>query len=265
MPSEMPLTSRVRKREPGLRHERRGGQRGGHVAEAVDEGHGLDQFAGSRSRAVGGPSSFAAHCTSASSAGRAPPALAWLTMRDHDVAPPRAGQHVPGHAGHVAQRAGLQVGAAERGARAPQRAVEAADRQRADQLRHHRARPGGLQQPREQLRADARVARQARAVVDHQRRAPALPKRVAEPSCCSSSRASLRRAAATLRQRERQEQLLRHHVVAELVDVAHHLGQRRRGRARSSVRVAGAVPSRTVPLQLAAHARATGPSSARSL
>ena len=74
---------------------------------------------------------------------------------DQHVAPAAVRQHVAGDADHVAQRAGLQVGAPWRRARAAQRAVEPVDRQRAHQLGHHRAGPGLLQQPRQQRGAQA--------------------------------------------------------------------------------------------------------------
>ena len=95
---------------------------------------------------------------------------------------------------------------------------------------------------------DARVARQARAVVEHHARSR-LAEALGQP-WRSTSRARRRRADAACREAERQEQLLRHHVVAELVDVAHQprpaparsarsrrglWAQRRRGRCRASL------------------------------
>ena len=83
---------------------------------------------------------------------RAPAAPRWRSVvddGDDDVAPARIAEHVAGDADDVAQRPGLEMGAARACLRAAQRAVDAGDRQRAHQLGHHRARPGGLEQAAE--------------------------------------------------------------------------------------------------------------------
>ena len=127
---EQPVLSRAALRGAAMRAGRR--QRGSLGASGASAG-----------------ASLAAHSASASSAGRAAFAFGWLTMRDDGVAPARIGEHVAGDADDVAQRAGLQVGAAGSALRAAQRAVDAGDGQRAHQLGHHRARPRRLQQPAE--------------------------------------------------------------------------------------------------------------------
>ena len=99
------------------------------------------------------------HCTSASSAAARGVRIGWLIDRHQHVAPSAGAENVAGDACHVAQRAGLQMRAAGACARAPQRAVEAGDRQRGHQLGHHRRRPCVPQQRAPAGGTDRRVSR----------------------------------------------------------------------------------------------------------
>ena len=105
-------------------------------------------------------------------------------MRDHHVAPPRVG---PAHSRRCRRRraASRSSGGRDRGSwrGAPQRAVDAGHRQRAHQLGHHRAGPGGLQQL---ARASVHSERVRRARVPSRCRPPRPPRRPPKrsPSHC---------------------------------------------------------------------------------
>ncbi len=118
-----------------------------------------------RADAAGRQGCRRAQSSSASSAGRRPPACGWLAIATTTQRRPLVAVHVAGHAEHVAQAAALEVRARRR-LQPAQGAVAARQRQRSQQLRHQRRGPRVLQQARQLRRADARVARQAGAVVE---------------------------------------------------------------------------------------------------
>ena len=144
--------------------------------------------------------------------------------------------HIAGHGHHITQAAGFEVGAARRGATVSEGAIDTRNRQRRHQFGHVGRSVGHLQQLEQTPRRDARLARQAGAVVYQQgilRADALLPPALHHLACllpadrgrwCRRGQAGV---GALCWQRQAQEKLLRHDVVAELVDVTHHLKQRR--------------------------------------
>ncbi len=153
-------------------------------------------------------------------------------QRHDHVAAPSCSVHDAGERRHVAQRAGLEVRgtgcAAHRGA--AQSAVRSGDGQGRQQFRHDRRSPCRLQHARERCRAHARLAAQARAVVQHGRFAP---RHALAPPLGHRVARAVEGGRAVLLQRDGQEELLRHHVVAVFVDGTHRFGQ---GRGRHGER-----------------------------
>ena len=163
----------------------------------------------------------------------------------HGVALAALPLHITGHRGHIAQGTGFEPRVADHGRlraavfEAGGGAVHPGDGQRVDKVPGVRAGVRGLQQGREGLRGAALGARQARAVVQH--RLVDSGKALTPPLRQAQARGLQTPGCAQLA-RQRQVQLLRHHVVRELVDVLDDLGQgqgRRfqqqlgRGRARA--------------------------------
>ena len=149
-------------------------------------------------------------------------------VHQHDERDPLAvvAEHHTGQRRHVAQGAGLEVGAAVRRAavKAPaQRTVQTHDGQRRFEFGVPRAAPGRTQQLVEHGGADALEARQAGAVFQHQFvgcDASLLQRRPYRP------RTFLRRCGRALGLRaQREKQILRHQVVRMLVEPFQHIGQ----------------------------------------
>ena len=140
-----------------------------------------------------------------------------LDEADHHMASAAFAVHIPGHRRHTGQRAGFDARVADGTLPASRGAVHPGQGQGGDQVGHGRAGPQRLQ-PLPQAQGGAALrARQPRAVVEHQ---------VFRAARCGRVGGGLaHRAGGGLRPPQRQKQLPSHHVVAELVDVAHHLGQ----------------------------------------
>ena len=88
--------------------------------------------------------------------------------RHHHIASPADGVHIASQGTDIAQAACFEVGATHHGTAIFEGSVDAAQRQRGDEIWHQRGAVSGLQQARQCLGRDAAAARQARAVV-HQR------------------------------------------------------------------------------------------------
>ncbi len=135
-----------------------------------------------------------------------------------------------------------------------QRAVEAAERQRGEELGRVAAAPGRRQQARHAVGGDLRLARQAGAVRDDEFRE--LEPAAREPIVDRGFARGGRGRQAVLLGADREHQRPRHHVAGELVGDAHDVGQRlrlvrqqqsRRGRRRRAQRAAAELAAQFAP------------------
>jgi len=174
-------------------------------------------------------------------------------QKDHYLLSSLAVQYVAGNGLHALQGAGLQVrlaGDAVAIEALLQGAIDGRQGQGGDEFRHHRALPGGQQQPGQAGGGDALVAGQAGAVVQHQFRKAQAPR--CQPGADGGIGILAPGRLPAPLGAEGEEQLAGHDVVGELVDVPHHFRQGRRFDGGQGPGAGGHRPFPHLPLPAAA-------------
>ena len=180
-----------------------------------------------------------------------------IDQSHHRIPLARSRQHVAGQCADIGQCTGLDVRPATDAASIqtpPHGAIGAGHGQRGDKLRHDRRREGCQQQSAHAAGTDALQARQPGTVLDHQfrhRQTAAL-----KPGTHQTLGAFHAAGLVLEFNRQRQVQLACHDVVAEFVDIAHHLGQTGRLTFGQHVRIGRHRPFAHDPAQ---HAAGFGP------
>ena len=161
--------------------------------------------------------------------------------------------HVTGERAHALERAGLEQRlAGHRAVEEPRCSVPsiAATASELDEFLAHRARIGRREQPRESAGGDALLRDSPEPFSSTSPGIEIL--RLGEPLAHDVGGESRRGGRRMARGGERQEDLPRHHVVRQLVHVAHDVVQRQRLHHRKRLGVAGRLPSRTVAVEASA-------------